>query len=223
MSAGCVRRVSFFAPFCGETTSELVVADRGSPAADGQSRVVWRQLESSTRLNLLGETLADGEAFPEFGVALEGGPGGTLVTMTYNFARVDLRGPLFFLASCMPALLRWHLVRRRHRTGATERASERAARVSALASAGHRRSDAVVRVVRSAAALVDFFRVAHGAGASRPRPPQTAGVCLQGGRPHRGGADQTAREAAATAAELARVLPIGGTAAGRRRSEGSTA
>ena len=47
--------------------------------------------------------------FPEFGVVLEGGPGGTLVTMRYNFAKADMKGPLCFLAKCMPDLLKWHL------------------------------------------------------------------------------------------------------------------
>ena len=105
MSPGCVRRVEFAAPFYGETTSELMVCDRGPDRGDGVSQIIWRQLESSTRLNLLGHR----GYFPEFGVVLEGGPGGTLVTMRYNFAKADMKGPLCFLAKCMPDLLKWHL------------------------------------------------------------------------------------------------------------------
>ena len=104
MSAGCVRQASFVAPFFGETTSELTVAERGPEDSYGKSHVVWRQLESSTRLNLL-----DGRHLPEFGVVLEGGEMGTLVTMRYNFSRAEMQGPLCCLASCLPALLRWHL------------------------------------------------------------------------------------------------------------------
>ena len=107
MSAGCVRRVGFVAPFYGETISELMVAERGPDdrREHGKSCIVWRQLESSTRLNLLGER----SATPEFEVELEGGPGGTLVTLYYNFARAEMRGPLCFLAGCMPSLLKWHM------------------------------------------------------------------------------------------------------------------
>ena len=106
MSVGCVRKVTFAQPFYGMTTSELAVASRGDPdAEEGISELVWRQLQSSTRLNLLG----DGQHPPEFGVVLEGGPAGTLVTMRYNFARAQMDGPLCLLVGCMPALLRWHL------------------------------------------------------------------------------------------------------------------
>ena len=105
MSPGCVRRVEFAAPFYGETTSELMVCDRGPDRGDGVSQIIWRQLESSTRLNLLGHR----GYYPEFGVVLEGGPGGTLVTMRYNFAKADMKGPLCFLPKCMPDLLKWHL------------------------------------------------------------------------------------------------------------------
>ena len=56
MSAGCVRQVQFAQPFFGETISELTVADRGAASGeDGRSEIVWRQLVSSTRLNLLGD------------------------------------------------------------------------------------------------------------------------------------------------------------------------
>ena len=106
ISAGLVRKVSFAAPFFGETVSELTVAERGSADADsGRSEVVWRQLHSSTRLNLLG----DRGHLPEFGVVLEGGPQGALVTLRYNFARAEMSGPLCFLVGCMPSLLKWHL------------------------------------------------------------------------------------------------------------------
>jgi hypothetical protein len=99
--------VSFAAPFYGETTSELTIAERGPPTRIGRSRVVWRQLETSTRLNLLGDE--ERGVFPEFGVEMEGSAVGTLVTMTYNFARIEMRGPLCFLGSCLPSLLQWHL------------------------------------------------------------------------------------------------------------------
>ena len=105
MSAGCVRQVMFAEPFFGETISELTVADRGESSVEGRSVVVWRQLHSATRLNLLG----DGRHSPEFGVQLEGGSDGTLVTMRYNFARAEMKGPLCFLVGCMPSLLKWHL------------------------------------------------------------------------------------------------------------------
>ena len=105
MSAGCVRKATFVAPFYGETTSELTMAERGPHQGYGKSYIVWRQLESQTRLNLTG----DAHNYPEFGVILEGGEDGTLVTMRYNFKRIDLRGPLCCIASCMPSLLRWHL------------------------------------------------------------------------------------------------------------------
>lgn len=106
MSPGCVRRVSFAAPFFGETVSELIVAEAGEAVDGGRSEVVWRQLHSATRLNLLG----DGRSLlPEFGVELEGGPDGTLVTMRYNFMRAEMSGPLCFLVGCMPSLLKWHL------------------------------------------------------------------------------------------------------------------
>ena len=107
LSPGCVRRASFAAPFYGETTSELIVAQRGDPdnEAHATSSLVWRQLDSATRLNLLG----DGSHLPEFGVLLEGGPGVTLVTLTYNFASARMHGPLCFLVMCMPQLLKWHL------------------------------------------------------------------------------------------------------------------
>ena len=106
MSAGCVRKVSFAAPFFGETVSELTVASRGEDGKEeGYSEVVWRQLKSETRLNLLG----DGVHLPEFAVGLEGGPGGTLVTLRYNFARAEMSGPLCFIVGCLPSLLKWHL------------------------------------------------------------------------------------------------------------------
>ena len=106
LSVGCVRQVSFAAPFFGETVSELTVAARGAPEGEeGRSEVVWRQLDSATRLNLLG----DGRHLPEFGVQLEDGPHGTLVTLRYNFARAEMQGPLCFLVGCMPSLLKWHL------------------------------------------------------------------------------------------------------------------
>lgn len=89
MSPGCVRRVEFGAPFNGETVSELTVAERG-PNESGSSSIKWRQLESSTKLNLLGNP-AEGD-YPEFTVTLEGGPQGTLVKLIYNFARVRRRG-----------------------------------------------------------------------------------------------------------------------------------
>ena len=61
------RSVTFAQPFYGMTTSELAVASRGDPEAEeGISELVWRQLQSSTRLNLLG----DGQHPPEFGVVL---------------------------------------------------------------------------------------------------------------------------------------------------------
>lgn len=105
MSPGCVRQVSFAAPFFGETISELTVAEPGAPGEDGRSELVWRQLHSSTRLNLLG----DGRYLPEFGCVLESSTDGTLVTMRYNFARAEMSGPLCFLVGCMPQLLKWHL------------------------------------------------------------------------------------------------------------------
>ena len=40
---------------------------------------------------------------------LEGGPGGTLVTLTYNFAHADMKGPLCVFTSCLPAILKWQL------------------------------------------------------------------------------------------------------------------
>ena len=85
----------------GQIPQPLLVPE----AEEGISELVWRQLQSSTRLNLLG----DGQHPPEFGVVLEGGPAGTLVTMRYNFARAQMDGPLCLLVGCMPALLRWHL------------------------------------------------------------------------------------------------------------------
>ena len=39
----------------------------------------------------------------------EGDAEGTLVTMTYNFASVNMAGPLFCLINCMPSLLKYHL------------------------------------------------------------------------------------------------------------------
>lgn len=106
VSPGCVRKVSFASPFFGETVSELTVSNPGSASKEGDvCEVVWRQLSSSTRLNLLG----DGVNLPEFGVRLEGGASGTLVTMTYNFARAELSGPLCCIASCMSSVLKWHM------------------------------------------------------------------------------------------------------------------
>jgi len=101
VSPGCVRKVTFAAPFFGETVSELTVAETYGE----KSRIVWRQLTSSTRLNLLGR---DGIP-PEYIVELEGGVGGTLVTLRYNFYKADMKGPLFFLVNCMPSLLQYHL------------------------------------------------------------------------------------------------------------------
>ena len=98
--------MSFAAPFFGETVSELTVAERGGESKEGgRSVVVWRQLETSTRLNLLG----DGQSLPEFGVELESGAQGSLVTLRYNFAKAEMSGPLCFLVGCMPSLLKWHL------------------------------------------------------------------------------------------------------------------
>merc|ERR1712185_278325 len=65
ISPGCVRKVTFAAPYFGETISELTKAEKG--AAGSKSTIVWRQLSSSTRLNLLGR---DGIP-PEYIVELE--------------------------------------------------------------------------------------------------------------------------------------------------------
>jgi hypothetical protein len=120
ISPGCVRKVTFPAPYFGETISELTVAEKGT--AGSKSTIVWRQLTSSTRLNLLGR---DGIP-PEYIVTLEGSTGGTLVRIRYNFHKTDMKGPLFFLSYCMPSLLQfqlsltivdvWHaeMVRRQH-------------------------------------------------------------------------------------------------------------
>ena len=105
ISPGCVRRCTFAAPFFGTTTSEMTVAEPGPATGSGKSAIKWRQLESSTRMNLEGR---DGIS-PEFLVELEGGAEGTLVTMTYNFAKVSMNGPLFCLLNCMPSLLKYHL------------------------------------------------------------------------------------------------------------------
>ena len=107
ISPGCVRMVTFSAPFFGSTVSELTVADSGPTDGMGTSKVKWRQLESSTRLNLQGR---DDHA-PEFAIELEGGAEfGTLVTLTYNFATAEMHGPLScFSWGCMPQLLRYHL------------------------------------------------------------------------------------------------------------------
>jgi len=103
VSPGCVRKVTFASPYFGETISQLSIADRGAPG--GASRIVWQQLQSTTRLNLLGR---DGIP-PEYKVELEEGMGGTLVKMSYNFYKADMKGPLFFLVNCMPSLLQYHL------------------------------------------------------------------------------------------------------------------
>lgn len=84
MSPGCVRKVAFAAPFYGETISELSVADPGDDGQVGVSRIVWRQLSTSTRLRLFGR---DNVNLPEFGILLEGDIGGTLLTLTYKCAR----------------------------------------------------------------------------------------------------------------------------------------
>ena len=107
MSAGCVRRAAFAAPAYGEVISELTVAERGDPndAEGGVSELVWRQLSSSTNLNLVG----DGHYLPEFGVTLEGNPGGTVCTLRYNFAKAEMGGPLCCLGCMMPTLLKWNL------------------------------------------------------------------------------------------------------------------
>ena len=105
ISPGCVRAVEFGAPFHGTTVSELTVAEKGTENGPGFSAVKWRQLESTTRLNLLG----DGTHLPEFTVTLEGSKSGTLVKLYYNFSKVDMKGPLFCFSSCMPNLLKWHL------------------------------------------------------------------------------------------------------------------
>jgi len=105
ISPGCVRRCTFAAPFFGTTTSEMTLAEPGPATGSGKSAIKWRQLESSTRMNLEGR---DGIP-PEFLVELEGGAEGTLVTMTYNFAKVSMNGPLFCLLNCMPSLLKYHL------------------------------------------------------------------------------------------------------------------
>lgn len=105
VSPGFVRKCTFAAPFFGETISELTVAEPGTRFGPGKSSIKWRQLESSTRLNLVGR---DG-ILPEFLVELDGSEDGTLVRLAYNFAQVNVGGPLFCLVNCMPSLLRYHL------------------------------------------------------------------------------------------------------------------
>ena len=106
VSPGCIRKATFAAPFYGETVSELTVADAGAADGSGVATIKWRQLEASTRLNLIG---LDGKP-SEFTVELEGDPGfGTLVIMTYNFATAEMQGPLSFLGCMLPQLLQYHL------------------------------------------------------------------------------------------------------------------
>ena len=107
MSPGCVRRVVFGSPNFGETVSELTAAEPG-PDVSGKSFIKWRQLHTATRMNLLGR----GHHPVEFIVELEGGQGGTLITLRYNFESIDMKGPLFCIVSCLPQLLKYQLVRR---------------------------------------------------------------------------------------------------------------
>ena len=105
VSPGCVRRAEFVAADAsGYTISELVEADAGH-GREGAAVLKWRQLETSTALDLLG---CDGH-LPEFTVRLLGGDAGTLVTLAYNFASVRVRGGLCCIACLLPRLLKANL------------------------------------------------------------------------------------------------------------------
>ncbi len=108
ISPGAVRRVEFGPPFHGSTVSELTVAERGAADGSGFSAIKWRQLESTTRLNLLGR---DGQP-PEFTVTLEGSKQGTLIKLHYNFDRARptpprARAPLLLTRRGQPPRLLW--------------------------------------------------------------------------------------------------------------------
>jgi len=116
VSRGYVRRVTFDEPFSGSTVSELVTLEELS---NGWF-LKWRQLQSTTRLNLIG----DGDEFPEFSITLVNNSGdSTTATLDYNFKKVSLSGPLCCFACIMPKLLEWHLTKTIHLVWANEMAS----------------------------------------------------------------------------------------------------
>lgn len=108
LSPGCVRRAAFLPPLGGETVSELVQLERGSGSSglsDAREAwvITWRQLQSATRFDLRGR---DGH-LPEISVRLKGGADGTMVSLVYNFASVEVGGRIGpCLSPIAPLLLR---------------------------------------------------------------------------------------------------------------------
>lgn len=91
LALGSVRRAEFQPPLSGSTVSQLVQLERGaSDDRDTPWVITWRQLLSHTSLDLRGK----GEHLPELSVRLKGGEEGTLVTLVYNFATVQMSGCL---------------------------------------------------------------------------------------------------------------------------------
>lgn len=103
LEIGYVRHTQFSEPFAGHTTSELIGLTPGY-------ELRWRQLDSDTRFNLVGDE-AEGRE-PSCTIKLtDNATGGTEVTMAYAFASIEAKGGCWFLAGpFLPLLLRRQLM-----------------------------------------------------------------------------------------------------------------
>lgn len=101
LAIGYVRRTIFGEPFSGTTVSEITALED----SEDQKLITWTQLESDTKMQLIGTPAAP----PRTTIALTASPKGTNVSITYEFDKVKIVGALCCLAPAMPSLLKWHM------------------------------------------------------------------------------------------------------------------
>ncbi len=110
VALGITRRVDFVGPSAGQkgtVVSELVALDEGQ-------RLVWAQLSSDCDyINFVGGPPTDpamlssdgpAEPRPQFALSFADAPGGTSVTLTYDFRLIALGGTTRTLACLLPCL-----------------------------------------------------------------------------------------------------------------------
>ena len=101
---GCTRKVEFGLPFKGSATSKLLKLQEGPSGVE----IIWEQLASEGKLNLVRQDPKESTMFTITVVPQEYGSD---VTLAYDFDKVELKGPMCWMACFMPSLLQWHMKR----------------------------------------------------------------------------------------------------------------